>query len=179
MKHLFALFLVTLLMSCIPKEQLPKESTPTDSELKTENVDAAKTWIENIFKCKSEDHKYCFYLDNEEELCTKRFYDFMVDSEELYGASNLTEEELPAALTRYKQKWSNIYNLRKDEATWLFGRGQDDMENIQTIQINKVADLKYGVDVDYGEGIKTKNVITLVKEGDSYKIDYCETEFVE
>lgn len=144
------------------------------------DYDKPKEWIKNIFKCKNS-NKICFYLDKEKEVCTKEFFEYMIDSEELYGATNLTDEEFPIALEKYKTKWSKIYKLRNENtgAPWLFGRGQDDMENIQEVIITKISELKYSVDVDFGGSIRTKNIITLVRENGNYKIDYCETKFIE
>ncbi len=163
------------------EENNSKVSSNNEEELSGINdSNKPKEWIKNIFKCKNS-NKICFHLEKEKEVCTEEFYKFMIDSEELYGASNLTQEEFPNALKKYKTKWSKIYKLRNEETgePWLFGRGQDDMENIQEVKINKISDLKYSVDIDFGDNIKTKNVITLVRNSEKYKIDYCETKFVE
>ena len=139
--------------------------------------DPAKEWLEGLFKCRN-GNKFCFYLETEEKATTKRFYQFMIDSEQIYGATNLSEEEMPAAKKKYKEKWSKIYTLRKDMEPWLFGRAQDDMENIKEVKIEKIADLKYRVFVDYDDSYQTLNEVTLVKNNNSYLIDYCETEFL-
>ena len=197
MKKIIILSLIfTILISCnqknvsqkevlnsetIVEENNSKVSSESEEQLSEDkDSDKQKKWIKNIFKCKNS-NKFCFYLEKEKEICTKEFYEFMIDSEELYGASNLTEDELPNALQKYKTKWSKIYKLRNENSgePWLFGRGQDDMENIQEVMINKISELKYSVDIDFGENIKTKNVITLVPNNENYKIDYCETEFIE
>jgi hypothetical protein len=195
MKRLIAFGLIfTFLISCNQKKESQKEvlnsknlieenkskisSNDKGEPLENNESDKPKEWIKNIFKCKNS-NKICFYLEKEKEVCTKQFYEFMIDSEELYGASNLTEEEYPNALKKYKEKWMKIYPLRKDMETWLFGRGQDDMENIQEVLIKKVSELKYVVDIDFGENIKTKSIIKLVLNNENYKIDYCETKFIE
>lgn len=142
------------------------------------NIDqAAKVWLQNIFKCKN-GNQFCFYLEKEEEVCTKRFYEFMIDSEEIYGASGLSEEELPAAKKKYTKKWSGIYPLRKDMEPWLFGRAQDDMENIKTVKIEQISPLKFRVFVDY-DSYKTLNEVTLLQSNDSFLIDYCATEYID
>lgn len=151
-----------------------------DNEKNVENdisKDPAKEWLKNLFKCRN-GNKFCFYLETEEQATTKRFYEFMIDSEEIYGATNLSDEEMPLAKKKYQEKWSQIYPLRKDMEPWLFGRGQDDMENIKNVKIEKISDLKYRVFVDYGNQYQTLNEVTLVKNKNSYLIDYCATEFL-
>lgn len=150
------------------------EKTSEEVSLK----DPAKEWLEGLFKCRN-GNKFCFYMETEELATTKRFYQFMIDSEEIYGASALSEEEMPLAKKKYKEKWSKIYTLRKDMEPWLFGRGQDDMENIKEVKIEKISDLKYRVFVDYGDSYQTLSEVTLVKNKDSYLIDYCDTEFMD
>ena len=142
------------------------------------SIDPAKKWLEDLFKC-TNGNKFCFYMETEERATTKRFYQFMVDSEEIYGASALSEDEMPLAKKKYKEKWAEIYNLRKDMEPWLFGRAQDDMENIKDVTIKKIADLKYRVFVDYGESYQTLNEVTLIKNKNSYLIDYCDTEYLD
>ena len=151
-----------------------------NNEIKPKNIsstDAAKEWLKNLFKCRN-GNKFCFYLETEEQATTKRFYEFMIDSEQIYGATNLSDEEMPLAKNKYQEKWSQIYPLRKDMEPWLFGRGQDDMENIKNVKIEKISDLKYRVFVDYGDQYQTLNEVTLVKNKNSYLIDYCATEFL-
>lgn len=145
---------------------------------KTTLKDPAKEWLASLFKCKNE-NKFCFYMETEEKATTKRFYNFMIDSEQIYGASNLSEEEIPLAKKKYEQKWSNIYPLRKDIEPWLFGRGQDDMENIKNVKIEKIANLKYRIFVEYDDSYQTFNEVTLLENNNSYLIDYCATEFLE
>lgn len=140
--------------------------------------DPAKEWLENLFKC-TNGNKFCFYLETEEKATTKRFYEFMIDSEEIYGATNLSEQEMPLAKKKYQEKWAKIYTLRKDMEPWLFGRAQDDMEHIKNVKIEKIADLKYRVFADFDDSYRTLNEVTLVKNKNSYLIDYCKTEFLE
>ena len=140
--------------------------------------DPAKKWLESLFKC-TNGNKFCFYLETEEKATTKRFYEFMIESEEIYGATNLSEEEMPLARKKYQEKWSTIYTLRTDMEPWLFGRAQDDMEHIKNVKIEKIADLKYRVFVDFDDSYKTINEVTLVKNKNSYLIDYCKTEFLK
>lgn len=164
-------------------------STDKDDEVfglnENENVteksmkqDPAKEWLESLFKC-TNGNKFCFYLGTEEKATTKRFYEFMIESEEIYGATNLSEEEMPLAKKKYQEKWSRIYTLRKDMEPWLFGRTQDDMEHIKNVKIEKITELQYRVFVDFDDSYQTINEVTLVKNKNSYLIDYCKTEFLE
>jgi len=70
--------------------------------------------LKSIFKTKSSD-KYFPEYNVEEKLCTKRFQQFIEESNEIYGPSNLTDEELPAAEKKYKAKWSKIYSIEERE----------------------------------------------------------------
>lgn len=137
----------------------------------------AKEWLESLFKCRN-GNQFCFYLETEEKATTKKFYQFMLDSEQIYGATNLSDKEMPLAKKKYKEKWSEIYPLRKGIEPWLFGRGQDDIENIKNVKIENISDLKYRVFVDYGDQYQTLSQVTLVKNKNSYLIDFCETEFL-
>lgn len=144
---------------------------------KSTKQDPAKEWLESLFKC-TNGNKFCFYLETEEKATTKRFYEFMIDSEEIYGATNLSEEEMPLAKKKYQEKWAKFYTLRKDMEPWLFGRAQDDMENIKNVEIEKIANLTYRVFVDFDDSYRTLNEVTLVKNKNSYLIDYSTTEFL-
>ena len=144
----------------------------------SKNKDEEKKWLEQVFKCKN-GKGFCFYLAQEEKITTPLFYQFMLDSEQIFGASSLTEKEIPTAIKKYKEKWFKIYPLRKEMEPWLFGRGQDDMENIQNVKIEKISDLKYRVFVQYDESFKTLNEVILVPNKNKFLIDYCSTEFLE
>lgn len=156
MKKIIFLFSLAMLVSC-----------------KSNNEE--EIWLKSIFNCNNSS-KYCFYLDKEEQVCTKRFMTFLSESEQIYGASNFTSEERKKAEIEYLKKWKNIYPPNK-KANWLFGRGQDDTEEIIAVKINKISNLKYSVFIDYGNGIKTQNEVTLISQDGSYKIDYCDTKF--
>lgn len=189
------IFVVTLFVfnACSKKNEVSKTSnsepqvlqTPSDvkddkTNADIDNKDEAAEWLSDIFKCK-DGQKHCFYIEKEKQLCTKRFYDFMTDSEEIFEASNLTEVERQIAEKKYKKKWSNIYELRTDEtgAPWLFGRGNDDSESINDLKIEKLADLKYRVFVNYGDEMKTTSDVVLVLENGDYKIDYSKTKYLD
>ena len=192
MKHkIYILIITTLFISCkdetskkniINTTILGKNISENDSiSLKNEILIVKKNingedWLRKIFKCENS-IKLC--LPNETLVCTKRFYDFMVDSEEIFGASNLTETEYPIAVKNYKKKWLPIYELRVDEEPFLFGRTGLDIDFLKEIKIEKISDLKYSVFVDFGESRKTSNVVTLIPFNDEFKIDYCKTKFLD
>lgn len=146
-------------------------------DVTTVEKDEANEWIVNVFRCRTSE-RYCYYLDKEDSICSKRFMNFLIEANEIYGASNLTKEERIEAKEKYIKKWSNIYPLYSEEV-WLFGRGKDDAENIQNVKIEKVSTMKYRVFNEYNEEIKTQNEVTLISENNDYKIDYCKTTFIE
>ncbi|WP_336828781.1 hypothetical protein [Sphingobacterium multivorum] len=161
------------------KQLLIDDSTGTAKQNATvAQHQQAEDWLEEIFQCTgSASGKYCYYLDKEDALCTKRFQAFLQDANEIYGPSNLTDEELPKAEAAYKAKWEKIYPLYTAE-TWLFGRGNDDALDIKDVKIDKITESKFIVFIDYGDNIRTKNEVQLVHEQGSYKIDYCKTTFL-
>ena len=152
--------------SSIVKQNIPKIK-----------IDQGEEWLKKIFKNNNSD-KYFPDYNVEEKLCSKRFQEFIYESGEIYGASNFTDEERDSAEIKYKEKWSKIYPIEKKEM-WLFGRGNGDIGELKKIEITKNSDLKYNVFIDYGDDIKTKNIVTLIPENGSYKIDYCKTEFIK
>ncbi|TWI25489.1 hypothetical protein [Sphingobacterium siyangense] len=163
-----------------PAKQIPiKDSTRTaEQDTAVGQNQQAEAWLKGIFQCTgSASGKYCYYLDKEGALCTKRFQAFLKDANEIYGPSNLTDEELPKAEAAYKAKWGKIYPLYTAE-TWLFGRGNDDALDIKDVKIDRVTESKFIVFIDYGNDIRTKNEVQLVNEQGSYKIDYCKTTFL-
>ncbi|MGJ1261907.1 hypothetical protein [Sphingobacterium spiritivorum] len=193
MKKMYpALYLsLFLLSSCNQKNKENPNSPMNDSLQKTvdsviiqkesaslsNQKDTAEEWLKNIFKTKESDRYFPDY-NVEEKLCTKRFQEFIAESGELYGPSNLTDAEYPAAEKKYIAKWSGIYPIEEREM-WLFGRGNGDIGELKQLKINKVKEGIYDVFIDYGNGIKTQNEVTLVSESGDYKIDYCKTKFLE
>lgn len=161
-------------------QSLFKDTLKTAVELvKVNHADSAQRWLESIFQCTDPSSgKYCYYLDKEEALCTKQFWKFLQDANEIYGPSNLTDAEFPKAEAAYKTKWGKIYPLYTEE-TWLFGRGNDDALAINDVKIEKISDNKFSVLIDYGNDIRTKNELQLLREQGSYKIDYCKTTFLQ
>lgn len=134
-------------------------------------------WLRYIFVCETSDGTFCFPV--EENVCSKRFFKFMIEKGNIYGPSNYTEEERIIAEKKYKQNWFKTYTILEDD-NWLFGRGNGDVEGLplKSVTIEPIDDLNFEVDIDYDGEIKTKNYVTLVKAGNSYLIDFCETVFL-
>lgn len=139
--------------------------------------DEALVWLKHIFK-NSNSNQFFPNYNVEQALCTKRYQEFIDESGQLYGPSNLTDEELVEAEAKYKTKWVKIYPLEAREM-WLFGRGNGDGGELKQLSISKSNNLFYDVFIDYGQGIKTYNKVTVVFEEGQYKIDYCKTEFIK
>lgn len=145
----------------------------------SKTIDPAQAWLESIFRCADNTTgKYCYDVDQEETICTPRFMEFVQESNTIYGPSNLTDDEFPEAEARYKAKWKNVYPLYTQEM-WLFGRGNDDALNIRDVMVKKLSTNKYSIFIDWGDAVKTQNVVTLVPDKKFYKIDYCSTRFVD
>lgn len=157
-------------------DSLISASSPADNFKNSASADEGKEWLANIFKNNHSEKSFPDY-DVEEKLCTSRFKDFIIDSNDIYGPSNLTEEELPAAQKAYEKKWAKIYPLYTTEC-FLFGRGNGDMGELKGLKIKKISPLKYSVFINYDGDYKTLNEVTLQPENGSYKIDYCKTEFL-
>jgi len=146
----------------------------TDS---TAENDRAEIWLKNIFKC-NDGGFHCFYLDKEKELCTPRFYEFLLDSNEIFGRGDHTDAELAELAKKYRQKWNGVYPLYTEEM-WLFGRGNDDDRNVEIKKIEKIGNLKYLLILVFGGVVESKSEVTLVPHGNSFKIDYSKTEYTE
>lgn len=160
------------------KEQKAIDSMTTQNKnaSESEQKDAEEEWLKNIFRTKNSDQFFPDY-NVEEKLCTKRFQEFISESGELYGPSNLTDAEFPVAEKKYKAKWSAIYPIEEREI-WLFGRGNGDIGELQQLEISKLKNKVYRVFIDYGDDIKTENEVTVVSENGNFKIDYCKTQFL-
>ena len=144
----------------------------------SKNEDPAKEWLESLFRCRQISATcYCYYIDQEDKICTDQFKAFLEDANAVYGASNLDEHEFLEAEAAYKRKWATIYPLYTQE-TWLFGRGNDDAIAIKDVVVSKKSRNRYRIFIDYGADIKTLNEVNLIVINGSYKIDYCHTTFV-
>ena len=150
-KYIIINFILLFFISC----SFQKNVDTTKNDTIEINKDDAEKWLEDIFKCKNS-NGFCYSIDKEEKICTKRFMNFLIDSNEIYGPTNFSDEELTDAEIKYKKKWSKIYPLYTEEM-WLFGRGQNDIENIRNVEISKVSPLKYTVFINYNGNIKTIN----------------------
>lgn len=139
-----------------------------ETMIHTNKNDEGEVWLKNIFKMKTS-NKYFPDYNVEDKLCTKRYQEFISESGEIYGPSNLDGSEWKTAEEKYKEKWSKIYPITEDEM-WLFGRGNGDGGELKDLRIIKISNLKYEVYIDYGDDIKTKNIVTLVNDNGSFKI---------
>jgi len=190
-KIYLALYLLLFFLgSCNQKSKDNRNAPMNDSLQKTidslsiqnknvsqsEQKDAAEEWLKNIFKTKDSDQFFPEY-NIEEKLCTKRFQEFISESGELYGPSNLTDAEFPVAEKKYKAKWFKIYPIEEREM-WLFGTGNGDIGELKELKISKNKQGIYDVFIDYGNGVKTQNEVVVVFENGNYKIDYCKTQFL-
>lgn len=191
---ILSLLLGSVLFSCKPmrtKEeintdelvQITKDSLASESNTLSTNTIAITeeedtlVWLKGIFKNGNSNQFFPNY-NVEHALCTKRYQEFIDESGQLYGPSNLTDEEIVQAEAKYKTKWAKTYPLEAREM-WLFGRGNGDVGELKQLNISKANNLFYDVFIDYGQGIKTYNKVTVVLEEGQYKIDYCKTEFIE
>ncbi len=139
-------------------------------------IDKSEEWLISIFRCKNT-AGFCYYLDKEQEICTERFWQFLLDTNEIYGPSNLTDSEIVLAERRYKKRWAPVYPIYKEEM-WPFGRGNDDAEHIKLVSVTHVSGNQYRVIVNYNDEISTENLVTVVSAGNFFKIDYCQTKYL-
>ena len=130
--------------------------------------DSGEKWLKSIFRCKGS-VKYC--MPSEEEVCSERFLRFYEDSWEINGPSNLTDEEYKSAVKKYKEKWSPIYQLY-DSEVYLFGGGNGGTTTLKEIRVKRISIMKYDLTIEFIDGSKTNDEITLIPHNNSYKIDY-------
>ena len=135
-------------------------------------------WLKSIFQCKN-GGDYCF--PNEEKVCTKRYYEYFVESLGIYEYPDFeTENEKIAAEKAFKNKWKDIY---PQDAVVLapFGRGNGAETGMKLKNVNIIphSDMKYTVVIDYGDDIKTTNEVTLLANGSNFLIDYMKSEFIK
>lgn len=146
--------------------------TPIEKENKSSPIviDSGEEWLKSLFVNKQ--------FPDENKVCTKRFLEYMSDKGSIWGPSNYSEEEAVVAEKVFRKKYGGIYKILEDE-NWLFGRGNGGEDKVQKFKISKISELNYTVFIDFGDNVKTNNNVILVKSGDSYKIDFCETKFIE
>lgn len=153
-------------------------STTSPSTI-NKSANDSEEWINRIFKSENKSNK--FYFPVEKNVCSSRFMEFMSESEEVFGASNLDVSERAKAEKEYLKKWKNIYPSNED-ANWLFGRGNglmgDGTDILKDVKIKKITNLEYNIDVDFGD-YKTTNLVKLIPNSQSFLIDYVRTTYLE
>lgn len=143
------------------------ETTQTASITDTEQV--ALQWLTRLFTCR-DGSGHCF-PDLDTEITTERMNEFWGEAIELYGGYfEGSDEELQAAIERYRQKWSGIYPLKEDDYNF-FGAGNGDTDKLNDVRITPMGDLKFHVFIDFGYASSHTDV-TLVKHADGFLIDY-------
>ncbi len=170
--QLCILLLLSISTSC-NKSSNKKEDTKSESE----NTSGEK-WLKSIFQCDN-GSDYCF--PDEEKICTKRYYEFFIESLAIFEYPDFeTEAARKAAEKAYKKKWKDTYPLDV-EVLSPFGRGNglEAGQKLENVSITSLSDSKYTVIIDYGEGIKTTTGITLVPNGKSFLIDYMKSDYIE
>ena len=139
---------------------------------------SGEKWLKSIFQCNN-GSDYCF--PNEEKVCTKRYYEYFVESLGIYEYPDFeTDNEQVAAEKAFKNKWKDIY---PQDAAILspFGRGNGVETGMELKNVNIIfhSDYKYTVVIDYSDGIKTTSEVTLIANGNSFLIDYMKSEYIE
>ncbi|MGP1461690.1 hypothetical protein [Tannerella sp.] len=142
----------------------------------TEMEQAALQWLTHLFTCR-DGSGYCF-PDFDTEFTTERMNEFWGEAIELYsGFFEGSDEELQAAIKRYRQKWNGIYPIKEDDYNY-FGVGNGDTEKLKDIRITPQGDLKFHVFIDFGYASSHTDVM-LVKHADSFLIDYMKVNDVK
>ena len=158
-----------------------KEESKSNSLKETINeqqILSGEAWLKSIFEC-NDGKDLCF--PDEEKVFTERYYQFFIESLGIYEFPDFeTEKERIAAEKAYKNKWKDIYPLGKE--VWApFGRGNGIVkgDKLENVIVTPISDLKFTVIIEYGEGTVISNSLLLVPSGDSFMIDYIETELIE
>lgn len=142
------------------------------------NSDSGEKWLNSIFQCEN-GTDYC--LPNDRDVFTERYYEFYLESLEIFEYPNFdTKEEEVAAKESYRKRWTGIYPL--DHYIWSpFGRGNgmDAAERLENVTITRISNLEYNVLVEYLDGNVFSNDLLLVSSGDTFLIDYIATELRE
>ena len=177
---LYSLLVFTVSTSCNQTSDKKEEGKSDSLEVAINDKEFAsgETWLESIFECDN-GKGYCF--PDEEKVFTERYYQFFIESLEIFEYPDFENEEDQIAVEKaYKNKWKDIYPL--DKEVWApFGRGNgvEAGDKLEDVTITLISDLEYNVVVDYGGGAVFSNDVVLVESGDSFTIDYIETEFIE
>ncbi|HUH34567.1 MAG TPA: hypothetical protein VL022_01920 [Moheibacter sp.] len=175
MKNLVYWMVATfLLYSCDKTTENTVDNPINNDEISVETTAddvAGFDWLTLIFECE-DPTQFCF--PNEYEVCTERFMEFLIEGNQIYGASPLSEKEKVTAKQLYQKKWNGIYPLQTEEV-WPFGRGNGDVTHLNNVVIEKLGGLTYSVFVTYEPGYATQNTVKLVPNGDAFLIDFIET----
>ncbi|MDO4704557.1 hypothetical protein [Tannerella sp.] len=157
-----------------PETNGSAETTQTASPTDTDQ--AGLQWLTELFTC-AEGGGYCF-PDFDTEFTTRRLNEFWDEAVQLYGGYfEGSDEELQAAIERYRQKWNGIYPLKEDDYNF-FGAGNGDTDKLNDVRITLQGDLKYHLFIDFGYASSHTDV-TLVKHADGFLIDYMSVNDVE
>ena len=177
---LSSILLFTMSTSC-NQHSGKTEANKSDSlkeVINDQSIPSGGKWLKSIFQC-GDGSNYCF--PNEEKVCTKRYYEYFVESLGIYEYPDFeTENERIAAEKAFKNKWKDIYPL-ETEVLSPFGRGNglEAGQKLNDVSIASISDTKYTVVIDYGDGIKTTTEVTLIANGKSFLIDYMKSEFIK
>ncbi len=183
MIHTTTTLLFIILLFCILASYSSRSGKKEDNKSEKKLVDkqqisSGEIWLKSIFQCNN-GKDYCF--PDEEKVCTKRYYDFFVESLEIFEYPDFeTEDAQTAAENAYKKKWKDIYPMDV-EVLSPFGRGNglESEQKLKNVSITSLSDTKYTVVIDYGDDIKTTSEVTLIANGNSFLIDYMKSEFIE
>ena len=174
------LLLFTFLYGCEKISEVNTELTENEDHKKTEINDSSQdaqglVWLQSIFTCQTFPGKYCL-PENEEEIFSERFYEFLLEGWEMQAGYNDTE--FRKLEDKRQEKWGEIYPDLVKEEMMPFGRGQDVITSLYNLEIQTLGDLEYDVYVHHHGDNATQNVVRLVPVGDSFRIDYLETKSI-
>lgn len=169
-----SLILFLLISSCHTTSEQITPTTDVSEDGNRQSV-AELDWLNSIFQCENGEG-FCF--PNENEVCSERYMEFLIEGNQIYGASHLTDQEKKLATVDYQKKWQGIYPLETQEI-WPFGRGNGDVIILKNVSITPLGSSKYEVNVVYDADYSTKNIVRLIPVNQSYQIDYIETKYNE
>ena len=129
--------------------------------------DMGLEWLKSIFNCSDSDG-YC-YPEDEESVFNERFWNYMVAVNNIHMRGEYLEEGEREILQKAVDEGEKYYTYF-DREYWPFDRGSDTTE-LMDVNIKSVGDLKYEVDISYSENFKTKSLVTLIQDNDSFLID--------
>lgn len=177
---LCTILITALLTSCnqTSGKNSDSKSPRVKQTISEQQIVSSHAWLKSIFNCQ-DGNGYCF--PNEESVLTEQYYQFFIESLQIYEYPNFeTEEEQIVAEKTYKQKWKDIYPLDK-EIWYPFGRGNgvEPGFKLNNVVITHLADLIYSVMIHFDEDDLFLSTLQLVQSGDDFLIDYIETVYLE